>query len=152
MVRLNRTISDCIFTGERRREGALCTTWKRFKHIEPHRTFSNYISTELARYRDFFYMSSGWFDWTEHSQQSALTCTMLLAIGKCALIGTAFPAGVARCEGCFCTSSGGSSTLNLHEQHLHRFSKVCRVLSALVQGGSSTANLHEPHHHSEQGV
>ena len=39
----------------------------RFKHIEPHRTFSNYILTEIARYIDFFHKSSGWFDWTEPS-------------------------------------------------------------------------------------
>ena len=35
---------------------------------------------------------------------------------------------LARCVGCFCTSSGGSSTSNLHEPHHHRSSKVCRVL------------------------
>ena len=64
VVRLVRTFSDCSFTGARRSEGARCTSWKRFKHIEPQRTFSNYILkhfepqqtfsnyflTELARY------------------------------------------------------------------------------------------------------
>ena len=53
-------------------QGALCTSWMRFKHIEPHRTFSNYILTEIARYIDFFHTSSGWFDWTEHSQTTSL--------------------------------------------------------------------------------
>ena len=44
----------------------------RFKHIEPHRTLSNCFLTEIARYRDFFYMSSGWFDWTEPSLTTSL--------------------------------------------------------------------------------
>ena len=48
-------------------QGAICTGSGRLKHIEPHRTFSNYILTEIARYLEFFYMRSGWFDWTEPS-------------------------------------------------------------------------------------
>ena len=44
----------------------------RFKHIEPHRTFSTYILTEKARCIDFFHMSSGWFDWTEPSLTTSL--------------------------------------------------------------------------------
>ena len=51
----------------RRSEGALCTSWMRFKHIEPQRTVSNYILTEIARYLDFFHTRSGWCDWTDHS-------------------------------------------------------------------------------------
>ena len=35
---------------------------------------------------------------------------------------------LARCVGCFCTSSGGSSTANLHEPLHHRESKVGSVL------------------------
>ena len=46
----------------RRSEGAICTSWMRFKHIEPHRTFSNYILTEIARYIDFFRTSSEWYE------------------------------------------------------------------------------------------
>ena len=53
-------------------QGALCTGSGRFKHIEPRRTFSNYILTEIARYIDFFHMSSGWFDWTEPSLTASL--------------------------------------------------------------------------------
>ena len=71
MVRLNLNFSACIFTGERS-EGALCTSKIRFKHIEPHRTFSNYILTEIARYIEFFYTSLGWFDWTEPSLTASL--------------------------------------------------------------------------------
>ena len=69
VVRLDQTFSACSFTGDR---SALCTSWMRFKHIEPHRTFSNYILkhiephqtfsnyilTEIARYVDFFHTSS----------------------------------------------------------------------------------------------
>ena len=50
-------------------QGAICTGSVRFKHIKPHRTFSNYILTEIAR---FFYMSSGWFDCTEPSISTSL--------------------------------------------------------------------------------
>ena len=53
-------------------QGANCTGSGRFKHIEPHRTFSNYILTERGRYRDFFYMSSALFDWTEPSLTASL--------------------------------------------------------------------------------
>ena len=53
-------------------QGAICTCSGRFKHIEPHRTFSNYIFTELARYKEGFYTSSGWFDWTKPSLTTAL--------------------------------------------------------------------------------
>ena len=53
-------------------QGALGTRSMRFKHIEPHRTFSTYILTEKARCIDFFHMSSGWFDWTEPSLTTSL--------------------------------------------------------------------------------
>ena len=53
VVRLDRTFSDCIFTGDRRSEGALYTSWMRFKHIEPHRTFSNYILKHIEPQQTF---------------------------------------------------------------------------------------------------
>ena len=53
-----------IFTGVR---GARGTSWRRFKHSEPQRTFSNDTLTELARYLAFFRKRSGWFDCTEPS-------------------------------------------------------------------------------------
>ena len=39
--------------------GAICTGLGRFKHIKLHRTFSNYIISEISRYTEFFYTSSG---------------------------------------------------------------------------------------------
>ena len=56
---------------------------------------------------------------------------------------------------CLCTSSGGSSTSNLHETHQHRDSKVCRVLLlsfGVVHAQRTSANLHEPHHHRASKV
>ena len=53
-------------------QGAICTSSMRFKHIEPHRTFSNYSLTEIARCIDFFHLTSGWFDWTEPSVTTSL--------------------------------------------------------------------------------
>ena len=31
-------------------------------------TFPSYILTEIARYIEFFYMSSGWFDWLRYQR------------------------------------------------------------------------------------
>ena len=64
-------------------QGAICTSWMRFKHIEPHRTFSNYILTEIARYLDFFHLSSGWFDCTEPSPTTSLQGIQGVQGAKC---------------------------------------------------------------------
>ena len=79
-VRLNRTFSNFIFTGEARCAGSLCTSSGWFKHIEPPRTYSNHIIAEITRCVEFFHMSSEWFDYTEPS--------------------------LTRCAMCMCTSSG----------------------------------------------
>ena len=68
-------------------QGAICTGSGRFKHIEPRRTFSNYILTEIARYIDFFHTGSGWFDWTEPSPTTSLQ-------------------GIQGVQGAICTGSG----------------------------------------------
>ena len=53
-------------------QGVLCTSSGKFKHNEPHRTFSNYILTEIARYKDFFHTSVGWFDCNVSSPNTCL--------------------------------------------------------------------------------
>ena len=96
-------------------EGAICTSWMRFKHIEPHRTFSNCILTEIARYIDFFYTSSGWFDWPEPSLTTSLQ-------------------GIEGVQGAPCTSwmrfkhSVQRTSSNLIKLQPHRDSKVSRLL------------------------
>ena len=99
------------------RQGAKCTSWMRFKHIEPHRTFSNCILIEIARYIDFFHSSSGWFDCTEPSQTTSLQ-------------------GIQGVQGAICTGSGRfkhiephRTSSNLLELHTHRDSKVYRLIS-----------------------
>ena len=72
VIRLCRTFSIFIFTGEARCAGCLCTSSGWFKHIEPHRTFSNHIITEIAKCVEFYHMSSGWFDHTEPSLSTSL--------------------------------------------------------------------------------
>ena len=67
MVRLYRTFSNYIVTGETRCAGCLCTSSGWFKQFEPPRTFSNHIITEIARCGEFCHMSSGLFDCTEPS-------------------------------------------------------------------------------------
>ena len=52
VVRLDRTFSDFIFTGDRRSAGCICTRSMRF---------SNHFSAEKARCVEIYYMSSGWF-------------------------------------------------------------------------------------------
>ena len=99
-------------TGETRCAGCLCTSSGWFKHIEPHRTFSNHIITEIARCVEFCHMSSGWFDRTEPSLSTSLQ-------GKQGVQG-AYALGVVQAHR---TSS------NLPEPHHYRDSKVCRVLS-----------------------
>ena len=42
------------------------------QHIKPSRTFSNHIVTEIARFREFFNMSSEWFNSTEPSLTTSL--------------------------------------------------------------------------------
>ena len=72
VVRLYRTFSNYIFTGETRCAGCLCTSWGWFKRIEPPRTFLNHIIAEIARCVEFFHMSSGWFNSTEPSLTTSL--------------------------------------------------------------------------------
>ena len=51
-------------------ESDVRTGW--FKHIEPHRIFSNHIITEIAKCVEFCHMSLGWFDHTEPSLSTSL--------------------------------------------------------------------------------
>ena len=51
VVRLHRTFSIYIVTGETRCAGCLCTSSGWFKHIEPRRTFPNHIITERTQAR-----------------------------------------------------------------------------------------------------
>ena len=76
VVRLYRTFSSYIVTGETRRAGCLCKSSGWFKHIEPHRTFSNHNITELARCGEVCHMRSGWFDCTEPSLSTSLQGNM----------------------------------------------------------------------------
>ena len=76
-------------------QGAICTGSMRFKHIEPHRTLSNCIFTEIARYIEFFYTSSGWFDWTEPSPTTSLQ-------------------GIQGVQGAICTGSGRFKHIEHH--------------------------------------
>ena len=95
MVRLDQTFSDYIFTGIQGVQGAICTSWMRFKHIESHRTFSNYTLTEIARNLDFFHMCSGWFDCTEPSPTTSLQ-------------------GIQGVQGAICTGSGRFKHIEPH--------------------------------------
>ena len=72
VVRMYRTFSIYIVTGETRCAGCFCISSGWFKHIEPRRTFSNHIITEIARCVEFCHMSSGWFDCTEPSLSTSL--------------------------------------------------------------------------------
>ena len=159
MVRLYRTFSLYLVTGETRSAGCLCNSSGWFKHSEPHRTYSNHNITELARCGEVCHMSSGWFDCTEPSLATAVQ-------------------GKPGVQGAYALVRGGSSTSNLIEPNrtysnhnitkLARCGEVCHRSSgwfdctepslatalqgkqgvqgayALVRGGSSTSNLLEP--------
>ena len=100
VVRLFRTFSTYIYTGETRFAGCLCTSSGWFKSIEPPRTFSNHIMTGCV---------DMWFDCTEPTSLQ----------GKQGLRGAYALVRVVQAHR---TSS------NLLELHHRRDSKVCRVL------------------------
>ena len=83
--------------------GCLGTSSGWFKHSEPQRTYTSLTITELARCVGYFCTRAGWF---KHSEPLR-TYTNHTITER------------ARCVGCLGTSSGGSSTANLHEPHQH---------------------------------
>ena len=115
VVRLYRTFSLYLVTGETRSAGCLYKSSGWFKHLEPHRTYSNHNSTELARCGEVCHRRSGWVECTTFSIYSVTEET--------------------RSAGCLSTSSGWEP-LRTSSNLQHRVSKVWR--------GSSTANLIEP--------
>ena len=60
-----------------------CTSLMWFKHSKPHRSFSNYILTKIARYRDLFHMTSGCFDCTEPSTTTSHQRNQLVHKASC---------------------------------------------------------------------
>ena len=124
--------------------GCLCTSSGWFKHIEPRRTFSNHIITEIARCVEFCHMSSGWFDCTEPSLSTSLqgkqgvqgayslvhssnlpephhckVCRVLSHEFGVVRLHRTFSiyivTGETRCAGCLCTSSGWFKHIEPHE-------------------------------------
>ena len=145
MVQLDRpSLTDYIFTGE---SSTIRTSSMRFKHIEPHRTFSNDFLTELARSRDSFHKRSEWFDCTEPSPPTSLpgiqgvqgargTRSIFLHVfGVVRLDGT-FSNGISsrdtRCAGCNMHQAGEvqvpRTSRNLLYRPRHRASKVSRLV------------------------
>ena len=96
VVRLYRTFSMYLVTGETRSAGCLCNSSGWFKHREPQRTYSNHNFTELARCGEVCHMISGWFDCTEPSLATAVQ-------------------GKPGVQGAYALVRGGSSTSNLIE-------------------------------------
>ena len=97
VVRLYLTFSIYIVKGDTRYAGCLCSSSGWFKHIEPHRAFSNHIFfAEIVKCVEFCHMSSGWFDCTEPSLSTSLK-------------------GTQGMQGAYAVVRGGSSTSNLIE-------------------------------------
>ena len=126
VVRLYRTFSSYVLAGETRCAGCFCTSSGWFKHSEPHRTYTNHFSTEIARCVEVSHRSSVWFDCTEPS-----LCTLLQ--------------GKQGVQGAYALVWGGSSTSNLIEPP-----RTTTSLQGIhcVQGAnctsSGTSNLIEP--------
>ena len=136
-------------------QGAICTGSGRFKNIKPHRTFSNFILTEIARYIEFYYTSLGWFDegaictrWMrfKHIEPHRTFSNYILTetarnlyLFHIVRSGSTVPnllfksSGDARCAGCnmhrFGEVPAHRTSSNLLELHPHRDSKVYRLLS-----------------------
>ena len=156
MVRLYRTFSNYIFTGETRCAGCLCTSSGWLKRIEPPRTFSSHIIAEVCRvlshefgvvrlYRTF---SNYIFSW--ESRCSGCLCTSSGWFKRNEPPGTFsnhIIAQITRCVEFFHMSSGWfdytepSLTTSLHgKQGVWRGAYAY----ALVPGGSSASNVLEP--------
>ena len=121
-------------------QGALCTSLTRLKHIEPHRTFSNGVLTEIARYIDFFHTSSGWFDWTKSSLTPSLP-------------------GIQGVQGAICTSSMRFKQVQARCGEVCHMSSMCLNHPELVHkhpahlvSHRTSSNLHDPHHHRNSKV
>ena len=69
MVRLDQTFSDDSSSGATRCAGCIMHL---FGEVQAPRTSSHYLFTEIARYKEFFYTSSGWIDWTKPSLTTSL--------------------------------------------------------------------------------
>ena len=108
MVRLYRTFSTYIVTGETRSAGCLCNSSGWFKHIEPPRTYSNHNITEIY--------SKVWRRLSHEFGVVRLYRTFSIYI----------VAGETRCAGCLCLSSGW---FKLIEPLHYRASKMWRVLT-----------------------
>ena len=112
LVRLYRTFSNYRWTGTGRiisraprlRNPAVCLcTGSSASNLEP--TFLNYIIAERARCIEFFYMSSGWFDCTEHSLTTSLDGKQFVQDAYALVRG----------------SSSASNLLNSRQRLLHTF-------------------------------
>ena len=88
-----------IIAGETRCAGCLCTSSGWFKHIEPHQTYSNHNTTEIARCGGACHMSSGWFDCTEPSLYTTLQGKQVCRVLMHYTLHTCFPCSVVYREG-----------------------------------------------------
>ena len=93
------------------------TAWESLRNIEPHRTYTNYTITEMARCVDVYHRSSGWFDCTEPS-----LCTLLQ--------------GKQGMQGALCNSSGWFKHIEPHRTYTNhiiteiaRCGEVCHMRS-----------------------
>ena len=168
VVRLYRTFSIYIVTGETRHAGCLCTSSGWFKHIEPHRTFSNHIITEIARCVEFCHMSSGWFDCTEPSLSTSLQRQQGMQ-GVVHLFGVVQAHRTSsnllephhyrdRCVRCveFCHMSSGwfdctEPSLSTSLQRQQGMQGVVHLFG-VVQAHRTSSNLLEPHHYRDSKV
>ena len=139
VVRLYRTFSMYIVTGETRSAGCLCNRSGWFKHSEPDRTYSNHNITEIARCGEVCHLSSmcgevchrssGWFDCTEPSLSTSLQ-------GKQGVQGAYALVRKQGVQGAHAIVRGGSSTANLIEPtrnhiitEIARCREVCHMSS-----------------------
>ena len=122
VVRLYRTFSIYIIAGETRCAGCLCTSSGLFKHIEPHRTYLNHNTTEIARCGEVCHMSSGWFECKVLRGLSHKFGVVRHDLGVVRLYRTFsiyIIAGETRCAMCLCTSSGLFKHIEPHQTYLN---------------------------------
>ena len=143
MLRLYRTFSIYIVTGETRCAGRLCTSLGWFEHIDPPRTFLNNIFTNIARDRAFCHMRSGWFDCTEPTLLCSSSGWFKHSEAPRTFLNHS-STEIARC-GAFChMRSGWFDCTEPSLSTLLQGKQGVQGAYALVRGGLSTASFLKP--------
>ena len=141
-------------------EGCLSTRAGWFKHSEPPRTYTNHTITELARCVGCCCTSSGGSSTSNlhepHHHCSSKVCRVLLhefRVVQAPRTDTNHTiTALARCVGCFCTSSGWFKHSEPTRTTPSQCSRCVGHSFGVVEAHRTSSNLQETHHHRASTV